>query len=121
MRLLFILLTLILSINMLAQKQSTFVYELTLFESYKHRSMWTDREHNIQQEHVAYLDSLEREGKLLIAGIIDQNLENHSGFVMLQTEDYQEAFELVQQDPSIKEGMMSAKLRPINIYFKYEE
>ena len=106
---------------MLAQKQSTFIYELTLYAPYQHRAMWTDREHEIQKQHVDYLDSLEEAGSLLLAGIMDQNLENHTGFVMLQTVDYQEAFELVQQDPSIKEGMMSAKLRPINIYFKYEE
>jgi len=54
------------SLTMLAQKQSTFIYELTLFESYKHRAMWTDRQREIQQEHVSYLDSLEEQGALII-------------------------------------------------------
>ena len=106
---------------MLAQKQSTFLYELTLFEPYKHRALWTDREREIQQAHVNYLDALEAAGALIVAGIIDQNLENHTGFVVLTTDSYEEAFDIVQNDPSIKEGMMSANLRPFNIYFRSED
>ena len=115
-KLLFLNLILI-SSSMLAQKQSTFIYELTLFDQYKHRAMWTDRERDIQQQHVSYLNSLEASGELLIAGIMDQNLEEHTGFVMLTIESHEKAFEIVQNDPSVKEGMMSARLRPVNIYF----
>ncbi len=102
---------------MRTQPLKTFVYELTLFESYRHRALWTEREHAIQKEHVAYLDSLEESGALLLAGIVDQNLENHTGFVILRTPEYAQASEIVQHDPSIREGMMSARLRPINIFF----
>ena len=102
---------------MLAQKQSTYIYELTLFEQYRHRAMWTDREREIQQRHVSYLDSLEESESLKLAGIIDQNTHGHTGFVILETDSYEKAFEIVQNDPSIKEGMMSAKLRRIDIYF----
>ena len=44
------------TISMSAQIQQTFLYEITLFDRYKHKSMWTEREHNIQKEHIAYLD-----------------------------------------------------------------
>lgn len=121
MKFLITILTLLISTVMLAQKQSTFIYELTLFDQYKHKSMWSEREHDIQQAHVSYLDSLEKSGKLLIAGITDQNLEDHKGFVILNMDNYDNAFEHMQNDPSIKEGMMKGKLRPMNIYFKKQE
>lgn len=105
---------------MLAQKESTFIYELTLYDQYKHRAMWSEKEREIQQQHVAYLDSLEKNGDLLMAGIIDQNLDGHTGFVILSTDSYKKAFEIVQGDPSIREGMMAARLRSMNIFFKSE-
>jgi len=117
----YLLLITLTSIEMLAQKQSTFIYELTLFDSYKHRSMWTEREYEIQKAHVAYLDSLEMNGHLTIAGILDQNLEDHTGFVILKTGNHEEALRIVENDPSVMEGMMTARLRPINIYFQSEE
>ena len=104
--------------NSMAQAQKTFIYEITLFEKYRHRSSWTEKEEKIQQEHISYLDSLSKSGKLQLAGIIDQSLEEQTGLIILTTESYEQAFEITQNDPSIKKGMMSAKLRPIHVYFK---
>ncbi|MEO1054312.1 MAG: YciI family protein [Bacteroidota bacterium] len=104
--------------TMSAQETSTFIYEIKLLEKYRHVSSWTEREHKIQQQHLAYLDSLTKTGKLTMAGIIDQGLEEHTGFIILKTTDYQEAYSISQEDPSIKQGMMTARLRLINIYFK---
>ena len=107
--------------TMSLQAQHTFIYELRLFERFRHRSQWSQKEHAIQQEHVAYLDSLTKAGKLQLAGIIDQGLENHTGFVILTTDSYEEALEISQHDPSIKQGMMTAHLLSINIYFRKEQ
>lgn len=56
-----------------------------------------------------------------MAGIIEQGLENHEGFILLNTTSFEEAYEIAQNDPSIKKGMMSVRLRPVNIYFKEEK
>lgn len=106
---------------MSAQVQKTFIYEITLYEQFKNTANWGEKEQTIQQEHIAYLDSLTQAGKLQMAGIIDQGLENHEGFIMLNTSSFEEAYEIAQNDPSIKKGMMSVKLRPVNIYFKEEK
>lgn len=102
----------------MAQTKKTFIYELTLYEQYKNPSNWGNKEKKTQQEHISYLDSLTNAGKLEIAGIIDQGLDNQSGFIILTIDSYEQAHEIVLNDPSVKKGMMSAKLRPVNIYFK---
>ena len=116
----FILLILI-SIPMSAQLQQTFFYEITLHEAFKHRSMWTEREEQIQHRHLEYLDSLSKKGHLQLAGIAEQGFDNQKGFVILQTSDYAEAKEIALNDPSVKEGIMSVNLKPIHIYFRREK
>ena len=103
---------------MSAQAQQTFLYEINLLDPFRHRSTWSDREHQIQNEHIAYLDSLTKGGQLEIAGIIDQGLENHTGLIILTTDSYEAARQIVAEDPSVKKGMMSARLRPVHIYFR---
>jgi len=104
----------------MAQVQKTFIYEITLYEQYKNSANWSEKEKAIQQEHISYLDSLTKVGKLQIAGIIDQGLDSHMGFIILTVNTYEQAYEIAMNDPSIRKGMMSVRLRPINIYFKGE-
>ena len=97
--------------------QETFVYHLKLLEKYKVKNHWTEKEHEIQKEHVAYLDSLTDKKKLIIAGISEEGLKNQKGLVLLRVKDYQEALSIVQNDPSIRQGMMTADIQQFNIYF----
>ena len=55
---------------MSAQTQSTFIYEITLYDQFKHRSMWGEREQEIQQKHIEYLKKLTAENKLEMASRI---------------------------------------------------
>jgi len=103
------------------QAQKTFMYEITLFEQFRSPINWSEKEKTIQQEHIAYLDSLTKNAKIEIAGIVDQHLENQTGIIILSVDNYEQAEEIVLNDPSIKEGMMYARLRPINIYFRKEQ
>lgn len=110
-----ILLILISTVTM--QAQETFLYHLELLEKFKTKNQWTDEEHTIQKEHVAYLDSLTNEKKIIVAGITEQGLKNHKGLVILRVESYEEALNIVQNDPSIKKGMMTADIEKFNVYF----
>lgn len=103
------------------QAQKTFIYEIVLYEPFKNKSLWTDRERDIQVRHLTYLDSLTKKGVLEIAGIVDPYLENQTGLIILSVDTYEQAQHIVVEDPSVKEGMMSARLRPIHIYFRKEE
>ena len=104
----------------MSQAQKTFMYEITLFEQFKNPANWSEKEKNIQQQHVIYLDSLTKNGRIEIAGIADLSLENQTGIIILSVENYEQAEEVVLNDPSVKEGMMHARIKPINIYFRKE-
>ena len=118
MKVLFIFLSLFISGAGVAHGQASFLYEITLLEQYQHRSLWSEREQNIQAQHIAYLDSLSQAGQLEMAGIVDLGLEGQQGLIILKVRNYEEARQIVRSDPSIKEGMMSARIRPITIYFR---
>ncbi len=111
-------LTLLTSSAMSAQFDTTFVYELKLRLPFSHVSDWTEKEHAIQKAHVAYLDSLQQQGKIALGGIVDQGLEHHTGFVFLNVTAFEEAHHIAMEDPSVKTGMMTAHIRPVRIYFR---
>lgn len=115
------LLLLFMAHHLSAQMEKTFIYEITLLDQFKHRALWTAREHRIQNQHLDYLDSLTQSGTLQMAGIIDQGLEAQTGLIILKTNDYDEANSIALKDPSVAEGMMTVRLRPLNIYFKPKE
>lgn len=112
------LVLLILPKILLAQVQKTFIYEIKLYEQYKSAANWGENERKIQQEHIAYLDSLTQSGVLQLAGIKAPSLEAHQGFIILNTDNFEEAYTIAQNDPSIKKGMMRVSLYPLHIYFK---
>ena len=101
--------------------QETFLYEITLYDQFAHKSMWSEKEQAIQNQHIAYLEKLTLSGKLQLAGIVDQNLERHTGVIILTTNSYDEAKAITLNDPSVKEGMMQVRLRPLHVYFKAKE
>lgn len=108
----------LLALKSMAQLEKTFLYEIHLFEKYQHRSKWTDKEYEIQKQHVSYLDSLTKKGIIQLAGIVDEGLKDHKGIIILSTNSYQEAKKIALEDPSVKKGMMNVSIHPIHIYFK---
>lgn len=108
---------LILFCPILMAAQETFMYEITRFDQFKHQAMWSEKEHAIQKRHIAYLEALTLEGKLRLAGIVDQDLEGHTGFIILTTGSFDEARAIASDDPAVKEGMMAVAVRPVQLYF----
>ncbi|WNS75377.1 YciI family protein [Bacillus sp. DTU_2020_1000418_1_SI_GHA_SEK_038] len=90
-----------------------FLYQLKLIPSLLDEDNWTDKEHNIVQEHFEVLQSLEKEGKLIMAG---RTLDTDPlGLVILEVDTEDEAIELMENDPAVKEGIMEAKLSPYRL------
>lgn len=113
--------TLFLTFNttlMNAQDKVQFIYEITLFEQFQHKSRWTEKEHQIQKEHLAYLDSLTKTGTIEMAGIQSQGLAEHKGIILLNVKDYEEANAVAANDPSVKDGMMTVSIYSFTTYFK---
>ncbi|MEH7522892.1 YciI family protein [Bacillus sp. JJ1503] len=94
-------------------KKLQFLYQLKLIPSLLDEDNWTDKENNIVQEHFEVLQNLEKEGKLILAG---RTLDTDPlGLVILEVDTEEEAIELMENDPAVKNGIMEAKLSPYRL------
>ncbi|MFX1483209.1 MAG: YciI family protein [Promethearchaeota archaeon] len=63
-------------------------------------------------EHFAYLQMLQKDGKLTMAGRFSEVL---IGLVMIETSSKDEALEIMRNDPAVKAGIFHAELYPWRI------
>lgn len=90
-----------------------FLYQLKLIPSLLDEASWTDKENSIVQHHFEVLQKLQEEGKLLLAG---RTLNNDPmGIVILEVDTEEEAVEMMNNDPAVKEGIMEAQLFPYRV------
>jgi uncharacterized protein len=62
--------------------------------------------------HFENMRNLSEQGKLVLAGPFGQNSNAFRGLFILNTQSEEEARELLQSDPTIREGIFSAELYP---------
>ncbi|WP_088012164.1 YciI family protein [Gottfriedia acidiceleris] len=72
----------------------------------------TEEERNIVSDHFHYLEILNKEKTVSLAGRTEQA---EFGIVILTTESLQHAEEIMQNDPAVKKNVMTAKLYPFLI------
>lgn len=90
-----------------------FLYQLKLIPSLLDQDSWTEKENSIVQRHFEVLQSLQEEGKLLLAG---RTLNfDPMGIVILEVDTEEEAIDLMNNDPAVKEGLMEAQLFPYRV------
>ena len=65
---------------------------------------------NIQTAHLNNIDSLHRAGKLVLAGPFGD--DKGGGIFILKAESLEEAVEMCESDPAIKNGRLNYKVRP---------
>ncbi|CCG53607.1 Hypothetical protein precursor [Flavobacterium indicum GPTSA100-9 = DSM 17447] len=106
------------SLTMNAQNKIQFVYEIKLYEQFQHKSRWSEKEHQIQEKHLVYLDSLSKAGTIEMAGIQNQGFADHKGIILLNVNDFEEAKSIALNDPSVKEGMMTMSIYTFTTYYK---
>lgn len=121
MYLLILLLLCVNTINTFAQQpdysmeEKHFIYTLKLKKLYLDRQKWTAREHNIAETHFDHLKKLTKEGKAVLAGRTLNKDETQFGIVILKAASEQEARSLMENDPAVKKGLMTAELYPFRI------
>ena len=92
-----------------------FLYQLKLIPSLLDEENWTDKENAIVQHHFDVLQNLQVEGKLILAGrTLDMDSAGF-GIVILEVDSEEEAIEHMNNDPAVKEGIMTAKLFPYRV------
>ncbi|MDI2589320.1 YciI family protein [Psychrobacillus sp. NEAU-3TGS] len=90
-----------------------FLYQLKLIPALLDQTSWTYKENSIVQHHFEVLQKLQEEGKLLLAG---RTLNTDPmGIVILEVDTEEEAVELMNNNPAVKEGIMEAQLFPYRV------
>jgi uncharacterized protein len=74
----------------------------------------TEDEREITRAHVAYLQKLLDEGKLVLAG---PSLSPLFGVVVLEADDEDEARRLALADPFVSSGLQTVELSPFRVSF----
>ncbi|MCZ8537797.1 YciI family protein [Paenisporosarcina quisquiliarum] len=92
-----------------------FLYQLKLIPSLLEEANWTDQENNIVQKHFEELQHLKAIGKLILAGRTLEMDSSGFGIVILEVDSEDEARTLMENDPAVKEGIMTATLFPYRV------
>lgn len=116
---LFITLSILLSSEICGQTNlngnNQFIYKLKLIPSLLDENNWTERENNIVKIHFERLKELTEKGTVIMAGRTINSDESQFGIVIFEAADINEAEIFMNEDPAVKEKIMSAELFPFRV------
>jgi uncharacterized protein len=92
-----------------------FLYKLKLVPQLLDEKNWTEKENQIVSEHFISLQHLLNENKLILAGKTEGMDSSTFGIVIFQADNETEARELMENDPAVKKGIMTAELYPYSV------
>lgn len=95
-----------------------YIYVLKLKKKFLDRENWTEKENETAAVHFEHLKRLTKEGTVILAGRTLNTDESQFGIVILETESREQAKEIMESDPALKRGLMTAKLFPYRIATK---
>lgn len=75
----------------------------------------TEREQNIVAEHFAHLTRLTEAGVMILVGRTQNADENTMGLAIFRAEDDDAAREIMNSDPAVSNGVMTATLYPYKV------
>ncbi len=92
--------------------KKNFCYRLKLFPQYFKSGNWTDEANRIVSTHFQYLKDLTEKGIVFLAGrtVNEPMSDDDFGIVILETDTFEEAKNIMENDPSVKGKVMHAKL-----------
>jgi uncharacterized protein len=96
-----------------------FVYILTLNEKYHDLKNWTEETNEIQGKHFNYLKTLFNQGIMKHVGRTDLDFGHQDlhGYAIFESENEDNANDIMNNDPAVCNGLMRAKLLPYRIVF----
>ncbi|WP_442597960.1 YciI family protein [Neobacillus sp. D3-1R] len=92
-----------------------FLYKLKLIPQLLDEAKWTENDHQLVMEHFQALQGLLLENKLIMAGRTTNFDPTTFGIVILQVENEEEARRIMENDPTVKGGIMTAELFPYRV------
>ena len=92
-----------------------FIYVIKPITTFLKEENWTEVEEDIINRHFNYLVNLKEKGKIILAGKTN-GLDNKTfGIVIIETETEEEAMTIMNNDPAILEGIMTAEFYPYRV------
>ncbi len=97
-----------------------FIYILTLNKKYHEQQNWTEETNATMSAHFNYLKDLFEQGVMKHVGRTDMPFESEdlNGYAIFETESSESANTIMQNDPAVRDVLMSAKLLPYLIVFQ---
>ncbi|WGS64582.1 YciI family protein [Marinitoga aeolica] len=93
-----------------------FIYILKLIPKYMDENNWTEETNEIISRHFFRLKEYTEKGKIILVGRVPDESDPESfGIVIFEEENEEKANEFMQNDPAVKEGIMTAKLFPFKV------
>ncbi len=92
-----------------------FLYRLQLVRGDLLRTGPTDSEQAMVTEHFAYLQNLNAQGVIILVGRTLTTDENTMGLTIFRAESEDAARQIMNGDPAVKKGLMTATLYPFKV------
>jgi uncharacterized protein YciI len=92
-----------------------FLYKLQLVRGDMLRTGPTDAEQAVVAEHFAYLQALNSQGVIILVGRTLTTDENTMGLTIFHAESEDAARRIMNDDPAVKKGVMTATLYPFKV------
>ncbi len=92
-----------------------FIYVLKPKPYYQVEANWTEKEEATIDRHFKYLQNLLAKGQLILAGKTGGLDEHTFGIVIFEAASTGEAEKIMQNDPGVAEGIMTAVLFPYRV------
>lgn len=99
----------------MAAPMKQYLYRLKLIPRLLDERNWTGAEEDIVSEHFRALQALEAGGKLILAGRTLNMDPEGMGLVVFRAEDDEEAGRIMESDPAVAKGVMTARLFPYKV------
>lgn len=99
---------------MLPEKKQ-YIYVLRPIERLRKEENWTKKEEDIVSDHFNALVRLKEEGTLILAGKTNGLDDSTFGIVIFEAATDEEALAIMNGDPAVAKGVMTAELYPYRV------
>jgi uncharacterized protein len=92
-----------------------FLYQLKLIPRLLEEKNWTEEDNAIVAEHFDRLQMLTEKKVVILAGRTLNMDKDGFGIVIFEADNNEEAEEIMEKDPAVAKGIMTAKLFPYRV------
>jgi len=98
-----------------------FIYILQLKPHYTKQENWTEDTNRIVGEHFNYLKNLFEKGTVVMVGKTEYEIDNaeNRGITIFEAENETEANNIMENDPCVSNGVMTATVHPFRTVFSH--